>query len=107
VPSPGAGRIMRRNAIMSLRSSIGRPDPFRAALAFTFAHWGRQVPTVLAVALVVVLSTLADVLIPLYAGRLVDAVATGLHDRAAALDVALWALGAMLALGLVALVFRH
>lgn len=49
-------------------------------------------------------ATAADLFMPLYAGRLVDAVA---GEGASALDAALWALGAMLALGAVSVLFRH
>ncbi|KFC67480.1 ABC transporter related protein [Bosea sp. LC85] len=49
-------------------------------------------------------ATAADLFMPLYAGRLVDAVA---GEGASALDAALWALGAMLVLGAVSVLFRH
>ncbi|BAT61400.1 putative multidrug export ATP-binding/permease protein [Variibacter gotjawalensis] len=89
------------------KQTFRRPDPFRAALSFTFAHWARQRGAVSLVAALVVIQTMADVFVPLFAGKLVDAVALGLTDRDAATRAALWALGAMLALGVGALVFRH
>lgn len=52
----------------------------------------------------VMAATAADLFLPLYAGRLVDAVS---RDRAAGLDAALSALAAMLALGAVTVLFRH
>ena len=91
---------------MSLHAP-GRSDPFRSALRFTFAHWARQLRTVLGVALVVIGSTMADVLIPLFAGKLVDAVAQASSDHAAAVEEALHALVVILGLGLAALIFRH
>lgn len=92
---------------MSSRLASGRANPFRAALRFTFQHWGRQIPTVLLVILTVLATTAADVLIPLYAGRMIDAVSTASLDREAAFNAALWALAAMLALGASWVVFRH
>jgi ATP-binding cassette subfamily B protein len=89
---------------MSLQSSNGRQEPFRAVLGFTFRHWARQPAPVLGVAGSMMAATLADLFMPLYAGRLVDAVA---GEGASALDAALWALGAMLALGAVSVLFRH
>jgi ATP-binding cassette subfamily B protein len=89
---------------MSLQSSNGRQEPFRAVLGFTFRHWARQPGPVLGVAGSMMAATLADLFMPLYAGRLVDAVA---GQGASALDASLWALGAMLALGAVSVLFRH
>ena len=54
-----------------------RGGAFRSVLGFTVEHWRHQ-PARLAVIMAAVLfSTLADVLTPLYSGRLVDAVASG------------------------------
>ncbi|MGO4677259.1 ABC transporter ATP-binding protein [Bosea sp. 2YAB26] len=89
---------------MSLQSSTGRQEPFRAVLGFTFRHWARRPGPVLGVAGAMMAATAADLFVPLYAGRLVDAVA---GEGASALDAALWALGAMLALGAVSVLFRH
>src|SRR6478752_9232992 len=89
---------------MSLQSSTGRQEPFRAVLGFTFRHWARRPGPVLGVAGAMMAATAADLFMPLYAGRLVDAVA---GEGASALDAALWALGAMLALGAVSVLFRH
>ena len=52
-------------------------------------------------------STLADVFMPVFAGRLVDAIAVGANDRAAALHAALIAFGFMTGLGLLMIVMRH
>src|SRR5262245_38522512 len=51
-------------------------------------------------------ATLADILLPVYAGRLVDAVANSADDRDAALGAALRAFGAIVVLGLAMLVLR-
>jgi ATP-binding cassette subfamily B protein len=75
--------------------------PFRQVLGFTFAQWRRH-PVV--VALIIASSfgwTASDILMPVYAGRLIDAVAGAGVGREAARAAALWALGLMAALGLV------
>ncbi len=52
-----------------------RAAPFRDVLAFSFKHWARQKPMVAFIAVGVLLMTLADVLLPVYVGRLIDAIA--------------------------------
>ena len=84
-----------------------RAESFRAVLGFTFEHWRRQTWLVGAIVAAVVVSTLADVLMPVYAGRLVDAVALGVAERDAARDAALAAFAVILALGAVMVVLRH
>ncbi|MET0533636.1 MAG: ABC transporter ATP-binding protein, partial [Steroidobacter sp.] len=75
----------------------------RNVLAFTFRHWAANKSLVVVVALGMMLATLTEVLVPVYAGRLVDALAQG---RAAA-DVALHAFVVMAALGAVMVLLRH
>ena len=53
------------------------------------------------------LSTLADVLTPLYSGRLVDAVASGAASDAAIWDAAVAAFSTLMALAVGAIVLRH
>ena len=55
---------------------MATPDrsPARAVLGFLLGHWRRQAGLVGLTLLCVVLATLADVFVPLFAGRLVDAV---------------------------------
>ncbi|WP_332683900.1 ABC transporter ATP-binding protein, partial [Bosea sp. (in: a-proteobacteria)] len=89
---------------MSLLSKSGRREPFRAVLGFTFSHWARQPWRVGGVVFTVMAATAADLFMPLYAGRLVDAVS---GERTAGLDAALWALGVMVALGAGTVFFRH
>jgi len=88
-----------------------RAAPFREVLAFTFKHWARQKPMVAFIAVGVLLMTLADVLLPVYVGRLIDALAPavqgGLVDRGAAMREAIHALVAMIGLGALMLVTRH
>ena len=88
-----------------------RAAPFRDVLAFSFKHWARQKPMVAFIAVGVLLMTLADVLLPVYVGRLIDALApavqSGTLDRGAALQEAIHALVAMVGLGALMLVTRH
>jgi ATP-binding cassette subfamily B protein len=89
---------------MSRQTQTGRPEPFRAVLGFTFRHWARAPSRVASVVVTVMVATAADLFMPLYAGRLVDAVA---GERTAGLGIALHALGAMIALGAVTVIARH
>lgn len=89
---------------MSRDLKTGRPEPFRAVLGFTFRHWARQPGAVGFTAGAMMAATVADLFMPLYAGRLVDAVA---GEGASAQSAALWALAGMLALGAGAVFFRH
>jgi ATP-binding cassette, subfamily B, bacterial len=84
-----------------------RAEAFRAVLGFTFGHWRRQRGLIAAILAAVVVSTFADVLLPVYAGRLVDAVALDTADRAAARDAALTAFVIIVALGAGMVVLRH
>ena len=54
-----------------------RADAFRDVLGFTFAHWRGQPWRIAIIATLVLLATLAEALTPIFAGRLVDAVASG------------------------------
>ncbi len=89
-----------------------RAAPFRDVLAFNFRHWRHQQALVIFIMIGVMLMTMADVLLPVYVGRLIDALAPVVKagetaDRAAALSDAIHALGIMVALGLMMLVTRH
>ena len=84
-----------------------RGGAFRSVLGFTFTHWRRQ-PVRLALIMAAFLTaTLADVLTPLYAGRLVDAVASGSASDPAAWNAAIAAFAALIGLAIGATVLRH
>ena len=68
----------------------------RNVLFFTFAHWRSRKALVVGIALAMALATLTEVVLPVFAGHLVDALAQG-H---AAIGTALYAFGVMAALGL-------
>jgi ATP-binding cassette subfamily B protein len=79
--------------------------PFQAVLAYAAAMWWRQPFTSAGATLAMLGATAADLAMPVFAGRLVDAVA--LADRAAGRDAAIAALAAIAGLGVVLLGFRY
>ncbi|MDW6023734.1 ABC transporter ATP-binding protein [Mesorhizobium sp. BAC0120] len=87
------------------RSSRG--GAFRSVLGFTFTHWRRQPGRLTVIMMAVLLSTLADVLTPLYSGRLVDAVASGAASDLAIWNTAVAAFVTLVALALGTIVLRH
>jgi ATP-binding cassette subfamily B protein len=91
------------NAFAELRRRAG---PFRSVLGFTFRSWHRHARWAWASGLAMMLSTITELLVPVYAGRLIDAVARA-DNRQAALHAALAALGMMVLLAAIMLVLRH
>jgi ATP-binding cassette, subfamily B, bacterial len=87
-------------------SSLGISS-FIRVLAFVLKEWRRQRLLLSCICGLVLLQTLADVLVPLYAGRLIDALSPGRADLAAQRDDAITALGYMVALALVTVACRH
>ena len=81
-----------------------RADAFRNVLGFTFSHWQKQPWRVTTIAALVMLATLAEALSPVFAGRLVDAVATQGGD---ALGAAVGAFVTMSVLYLASVVLRQ
>src|SRR5262245_24190101 len=75
----------------------------RKVLSFTFRQWAGSPPLVAAVALGMSLGTLSEVIVPVFAGRLVDALGKG----AAAAHDAIVAFVTMAALGLFMILCRH
>ncbi|HMN43886.1 MAG TPA: ABC transporter ATP-binding protein [Povalibacter sp.] len=73
----------------------------RKVLSFTFGLWGRRRALVAGIALSMSLATLTEVFVPVYAGRLIDAVTSG------ATDAALSAFLTMVVLGLMLVLLRH
>ncbi|TIT69201.1 MAG: ABC transporter ATP-binding protein, partial [Mesorhizobium sp.] len=68
-----------------------RASAFRSVLGFTLIHWRRQPWRLSLIMGGFLLSTLADVLTPLYSGRLVDAVASSAGADAIAWNAAMTA----------------
>jgi ATP-binding cassette subfamily B protein len=92
---------------MSTQRTDKGARPFRDVLGFTWRHWRRQPWLTAGTAGFMIGATIADMLMPIYAGRLVDAVALLETDCDAARQAALAALAAIMALGLVMIVMRH
>jgi ATP-binding cassette, subfamily B, bacterial len=91
---------------MTKKNAFGG-ETFKHVLGYTFAHWSRQRRRTVVIALLALSSALADVLTPLFAGRLVDALAHGMQDKHASLHAALSAFSTLIALGLGAALFRY
>jgi ATP-binding cassette, subfamily B, bacterial len=91
---------------MTTTALSGRATPFRDVLGFLIGHWRRRPSLAGAIGAAMVVSTLADVVMPVFAGALIDAVARGAGDPRA-LRAAIAALGGMAGLGAVALLLRH
>ena len=78
---------------------------FQAVLGYTVIRWLRQPASVAATIAAILLATVADLAMPVYAGRLIDAVAE--PDRITGRTAAIAALVAMAALGSLQIVGRH
>ncbi|TKB21301.1 MAG: ABC transporter ATP-binding protein [Mesorhizobium sp.] len=84
-----------------------RASAFRSVLGFTFGHWRRQPWRLSLIMGAFLLSTLADVLTPLYSGRLVDAVASSAGADEVAWHAAMTAFSILMALALAGVVLRN
>ena len=84
-----------------------RGQAFKDVLGFTFRHWAKQPWRIFVTAALVLLSALADVLTPMFAGRLVDAIASGSASDAVAWHAAITAFCLLGALGLGATLLRQ
>jgi ATP-binding cassette, subfamily B, bacterial len=82
-----------------------RPAAIRVVIPFVFRHWLKQPALVLAVSGGMLGATTADLFMPLFSGRLVDALTLGAADPAAR-RTALLAFAAIVALGLSSMVLR-
>lgn len=78
-----------------------RPDSIRRVLRFAFHHWARQPGRTAYIAFFITAATVTEIFVPLFAGRLIDALAGNLRNAALAL------FAAMAALGLAMVVLRH
>lgn len=78
-----------------------------AVLAYAAGHWRRRKLLLARVAGAILLATLADVFIPYFSGRLVDALLLAGTARDVALSRALEAFAAMVALGAAMVALRH
>ncbi|MBP1884626.1 ABC transporter ATP-binding protein [Sinorhizobium mexicanum] len=92
---------------MAFNRFVARDRAFRSVFRFCWIHWKKQPARLLAILGAVLLSTLADVLTPLYSGRLVDAVVSGAATDEIAWNAAVSAFLMLMALSLGAIVLRH
>jgi len=80
---------------------------FKDVLGFTVVHWGKQPWRIVAIVVLALLSALADVLTPLFAGRLVDALAAGAAGKELAWRAATTAFSILACLGLAGTLLRQ
>jgi ATP-binding cassette subfamily B protein len=91
-----------------LRSHLNfKKHVFSDALGFTFRHWRERPAYVTLTALLILSAAIADVVTPLYAGRIVDAVTSGMASAPAVWSAALEALGMLVGVGLASVILRQ
>ncbi|KFL32094.1 multidrug ABC transporter ATPase [Devosia riboflavina] len=88
---------------MSRKKLDFRADAFRQVLGFTFRHWARQPKRIALIAGLVMVATIAEVLVPMFSGRIVDAISGGENT---ALNDALRAFAVVAALGVTSVLLR-
>jgi ATP-binding cassette subfamily B protein len=84
-----------------------RPTAIRTVLPFVFRHWRKQPWLGSGLAIAMVGATVSDLFMPVFAGRLVDAITLGATDFEAAKAAAIQAFACIIALGLVQITCRH
>src|SRR5437868_3176707 len=82
-----------------------RPVAIRTVLPFVFRHWMRQRSLCLGIEASMLCATMADIFMPVFAGRLVDAVTLGISDTSR--RAAFTAFASIIALGLLHLTMRQ
>jgi ATP-binding cassette subfamily B protein len=90
-----------------MRTSKKSNNVMRDVLAFLLRHWRREAWLVAGVAVSMMTATVADLFMPVFAGRMVDAIAIHAGTHREALHAALTALATMLLLGAVLVAGRH
>ena len=90
-----------------MRRSPKKQNVMREVLTFLLRHWRRDAWLVSGVALSMVAATIADLFMPVFAGRMVDAVALHAGTHRQALHAALSALATMLVFGGILVAGRH
>ena len=84
-----------------------RGQVFKEVLGFTFKHWVRQPLRIAVIAFLALAAAAADIATPLFAGRLVDAVASGVASDELAWQAAITAFVTLAALGLTGTLLRQ
>jgi ATP-binding cassette, subfamily B, bacterial len=82
-------------------------NSMRQVFAFLFRHWRREAAMVGGVALSMTIATAADLFLPVFSGRLVDAIVPHGAAREQALHTALEAIAVMAGLGVVLVAARY
>src|SRR5579884_3122026 len=82
-----------------------RAAAIRVVLPFVFRHWLQQPVVAAAIVAGLIGATVADLFMPVFSGRLVDAMTSGASDPAAR-HAALTAFFSIVALGLVSMILR-
>ena len=88
---------------MPAKTRIG--ESFLRVIGFTAGHWRRHPALAGGIIALMLGFTVADLLLPIYAGRLVDAIS--LPDRAAGREIAISAVTSMAFIGLAMVGLRH
>jgi ATP-binding cassette, subfamily B, bacterial len=90
------------------RTKVGvSGQTFAKVLRFAFGHWRKQPLRIGMILLGFFVATLADVLTPLYAGQVVDAVANGTAGDATLWNAAIAAFATLIALGFTGIIARQ
>jgi ATP-binding cassette subfamily B protein len=100
---PAHARASPDDDMSALRNK--QPAAIRTVIPFVFRHWLNQPLLALAVAAGLLGATVADLFMPVFSGRLVDALTHGAAESAARQDAFL-AFGAIVALGLLSVILR-
>jgi ATP-binding cassette, subfamily B, bacterial len=82
-----------------------RPAAIRVVLPFVFQHWLNQPVGAATAAAGLLAATVADLFMPVFSGRLIDAMTNGAQDAGARAE-ALIAFGVIVALGLASMILR-
>ncbi len=92
---------------MTSRSTKRGKDPFLRTIRFAAGQWRRQWRLASAMAAILVLIAAAELALPLFAGRMVDALADAARHRDVAVREALKAFAAILGLGVAMVLLRY
>ncbi len=88
-------------------NTYSNKNAMRDVLAFLFRHWRREAAAVTGIAISMTVGTVADLLLPVFSGRLVDAIAAHTAPRVSALHAAMQAIAIMAGLGAVLMAARY
>jgi ATP-binding cassette subfamily B protein len=90
-----------------MHSSLFRKNAILNVLLFLCGHWRREWKAIIGIALATVLGTLADLFMPVYSGKIIDAIAPANGSRSQAFHHALVFVAAMALLGIMLIGTRY